>query len=297
MNIRERIRAAVLSSSADGRSAPAVSGHWQSISMCFDEDTREFFNVGVIFKHGSTVEVRMLDSFERVTCIFDDRINKADLGRLMNDIESTLIQFGSDLPSTLGDTIRLGSPLYASGSSAEAVVDSFFDDVVTLGRPRPGTKDQRFRYKSTPKLRSNVIDLLNEKLELNASKIIMPDRYIVNLGQGNTYEADIPLMSSTAAGCIVSGWYKSSVVVENNILRASADLNIVRTATSRKEAAISILTPGVTSGMGKKDLAKVQKSTEAHLDRVKASGIYVLEASNTNDLADMTADWWRSRSA
>lgn len=293
MNIAQRIKAAMPRSTP----GPKVSGYWQNISMCFDEDAREFFNVGVIFKHGTAVEVRMLDSFERISCLFDDRISKADLGRLMNDIETTLIECGPEIPGSLGDTIRLGTPLYAAGDSAEIVVDGFFEDIVTLGRPKAGAKDQRFRYKSNAKLRSNVIDLLHERLDLQASRIIRPDRYSVDLGSGNTYEADIPLMSSTAAGCIVSGWYKSSVVVENNILRASADLNIVRTATARTDAVISILVPGDQSGMGKKDLLKIQRSTDDHLNRVRASGIEVIEASNTPELAEKTAAWWESHCA
>lgn len=297
MKISERIQAALRDRTSSTGQAPQVSGSWRSISMCFDEDTREFLNVGVLFQKDSSIEIRMLDNFDRITCLFDDRINKSDLGKLMNDIESTILDLCPNLPEKLGDTIRLGTPLYAAGSSSEMIVDSFFEDIVTLGRPRPGAKTQRFRYKSNSKLRTNVIELLNEKMELDASKIIMPERYTVSLSGGGSYDADIQLMSSTAAGSIVSGWYKSSVVVENNILRASADLNIVRTATQRSDASLSILVPSSSSGMGKKEFVKVQASTEEHLDRVRASGVDVLQAANTNELAEMTADWWKHRCA
>lgn len=273
-----------------------VSGHWRTIKLCLDEDAGEFFNVGVLFAHGGHVEVRMLDTFERVKCLFDTRVHTDDLSRLLHDIEATVIQLGPELPDSLGETIRLGPPLYAAGPSAEAVVDEFFDDVVTLGRPKRARR-VAFRYQSTPKLRNTLFDLMRERMQLQASQIIQQKRYQLRLRTGHQIELDVPLMSGTASGTVVSAWYKSPLVVENNLLQASADLNLVRSNTDRARAAISVLVPDRDSGLTHSEFNKLNTATRHQLDRIQMTGIDVLEAGSTTELADLTIAWWRDRSA
>lgn len=274
-----------------------VAGQWRSISLCIDEDTGEFFNVGVLFAYGQKVEVRMLDSFDRITCLFDARVNHNDLARLLQDIESTIIYIGPNLPDTLGSTIRLGQPLYASGATPESVVDEFFTDIVTLARPRPGRREYNFRYQSTPKLRGNIFDLMKERMHMQASRIIQESRFELKLKSGHRIEMDVPLLSANAAGTIVSGWYKSPLVVENNLLQASSDLNLIRSNSERDDAAISVLIPSKDSGLTSKEFNKLSSATQRQLDRIRVSGIKVIEAHSTPELADKTIEWWRSRCA
>lgn len=274
-----------------------VSGHWRSISLCMDEDAGEFLNVGVVFSHQGQVEVRMLDTFDRIKCLFDTRIDPNDLARMLQDIETAIHEIGPDLPRELASTIRLGEPLYASGITPTAVVDEFFSDVITLGRPRPGAKEYNFRYQSTPKLRQNVFDLMKERMHMQASRIIQADRYALPLRTGHRIEMDIPLLSASASGTIVSAWFKSPLVVENNLLQASADINLIRSNTDRTAAAISVLVPNKDSGLTQAEFNKLDAATRRQLERIRATGIEVLEASNTPDLADQTVNWWRNRCA
>lgn len=277
--------------------ADLVSGHWRSIQLCLDEDTGEFFNVGVLFAHGGRVEVRMLDTFDRLKCLFDTRINSSDLARVLHDIEAAVIQLGPELPDTLGDSIRLGPAFYAAGANAEAVVDEFFADVVTLGRPRRA-REIAFRYQSTSKLRNTLFDLMRERMQLQASRIIREDRrYRLRLRTGHEIEMDVPLMSGSAAGTVVSGWYKSPLVVENSLLQASADLNLIRSNSHRAETALSVLVPGRESGLTHTEFNKLNTATRRQLDRIQKTGIAVLEAGSTPELADLTIQWWRERSA
>ncbi len=292
MSIAARIRSKL----SDQQSPQQVTGQWRSISLCLDEDAGEFFNVGVLFVHEQKVEVRMLDSFERLRCLFDARVNPNDLARLLDDIESTIYHMGADLPNELGDTIRLGPPLYAAGVSAESVVDEFFADVVTLARPRPGAHQFSFRYQSTPRIRSNVFDLMKERMHMQASRIIQEERYMLTMRSGHRVELDIPLLSASAAGTVVSGWYKSPLVVENNLLQASADLNLIR-SNSKRIASISVLVPGKDSGLSAREFNKLDSATQRQLDRIRLTGIEVLDAATTAELADKTIGWWRERCA
>lgn len=292
MSISARIRSKLNEQPA----RPQVTGQWRSISLCLDEDAGEFFNVGVLFAHNQKVEVRMLDTFDRIKCLFDSRVNQNDLARLLGDIESTIYHIGPDLPNDLGSTIHLGPPLYAAGSSAGAVVDEFFADVVTLGRPRPGAHEYTFRYQSTPRIRSNVFDLMKERMHMQASRIIQEERFILPLRSGHRIEMDIPLLSSSAAGTVVSGWYKSPLVVENNLLQASADLNLIR-SNSDRVGAMSVLVPDKDSGLSVREFNKLSSATQRQLDRIRLTGIEVLDAATTAELADKTIGWWRDRCA
>lgn len=281
-------------------SAAGVSGRWQTISLCLDEDAREYFNVGVLFSHSGGVEVRMLDHFERLRCLFDSRVDPNDLARALSDIEATvfkLTQKGITVPSELGESVRLTSPLYAAGDSPEAVVDEFYSDVVTLGRPKR-SRDYVFRYHSTPKLRQTVFDHMREKMQLQASRIIQEERFRLKLRSGHSIDIDIPLLSSNASGTVISAWYKSPLVVENALLQASSDINLIRSNSEHhREAAISVLMPGEGSGLSKAELNKLDAVTHKQLDRFRLAGIEVIESDTTLGLADLTVNWWREHAA
>ena len=294
MSIASRLRQKI---SEQPRQPERISGHWRRISLCMDEDTEEFLNVGVLFAHGEQVEVRMLDSFDRIKCLFDTRVDQNDLARLLVDIEATIHDLGADLPAQLGSNIRLGEPFYASGTDAMSVVDEFFADVVTLGRPRQGAREYEFRYQSTPKLRTSVFDMMKQRMHLQASRIIQEERFQLPLRTGHHIEIDVPLLSASASGTIVSAWYKSPLVVENNLLQASADLNLIRSNTDRREAAISVLVPDASSGLSRSEFSKLDSATRRQIERIRATGIEVLEANVSGELADMTVDWWRNRCA
>src|SRR5690606_26770477 len=146
---------------------PPIQGQWRPVSLCLDPDAGEFFNVGVAFTHPGGIEVRMLDSFERLRCLFDARVDTNDLARTLADIEAALFHLrheGKPLPDTLGDAARLGGPRDGAGESTEAVVDEFFAAVVTLARPKR-ERAMEFRYQSTPKVRSRVLEHIAERMQ------------------------------------------------------------------------------------------------------------------------------------
>lgn len=268
-----------------------VSGRWRTIRYCFDEDAGEFFNVGVVFTSGKRVEVRMLDTFDRLTCLFDKRIHTPDLERILHSIEDSILEIGSDLPPRLGENIVLGDALYASGADAESIADTFYQDMVTLGRPKSANRSA-FRYRTTRRVLDTISDHLRETMPLAADRIIQQERFPLTLKTGNKIPLDIPLIGEKASGTVVSAWYKSPIVVENNLLSASADLQLMRTNSDRTQAALSVLIPDEQSGLTAKELDKLTSATRRQLDRIDASGIEIIESHATIDLARRTAQWW-----
>lgn len=265
--------------------------------MCLDQDAGEFLNVGVVFHHGGKAEVRMLDSFQRLACLYDGRFDQNDFAHYLQDIEATLIHFGRDVPEFISTDIRLGEPLYASGSSPESIVDEFFNDIVTLARPKSGSKRDSFRYRSTPKLKDGVLSLMQEKMHMDASRIIQEGRFSLKMrGSANRIEVDVPLLSQEAAGTIVSAWYKSPLVVSNNILQAASDILLI-TSNSDRKGSISVLMPPVDSGMSTTEYQKVCDAAFRQMERADQAGVSVLDAHSTDAVALKTIEWWQDKVA
>lgn len=293
MNIADRLRTKIRNS-AD--LTPQVRGIWRPIQMCLDDNTGEFLNVGVMFSYGGKTQVRMMDSFERLRCLYDRRINTNELLYLLQDIEETIIQCHADLPDDLSENIRLGAPLYAAGLSPEAVVDSFFSHVVTLARPK-SLESKTFRYQSSASLRELVLDRMSQALGLLASRIIVRGKYTLQLRTGGALDMSVPLLTTSAAGTIVSGWYKSPLVVENNILHAVADLNLIASNSGKSETALSILTPRKKSGLTDREFRVLDRVTHRGLERAAQSNIHIIAATEPEELAQHTIEWWRERAA
>lgn len=274
-----------------------VKGYWRPIRACLDEDAGEFLNVGVLFQHGSKVDVRMLDSFDRIKCLYSNRIDLPSLSHLMMDIEDTIRQQPTNLPAELSDTIHLGAPLFACGVDAESVVDEFFNDVVTLAMPVGKQRNYNFRYRSTHKVRETVFEIMREKMALNADRVICAEPYRLHLKNKAIIDVDVPLLSSTAAGGVVSAWYKSPLVVEHNLLQAASDLMLVSSNSERPHTSLSVLMPNATSGMSVTEFNKHQDATRRQLERVNHMGIEIIEAHSSDALANLTIEWWKGKAA
>lgn len=275
---------------------PAVSGTWRTISVCLDDTACEFLNVGIVFSQGKSVEVRMLDTFERLKCLYDNHIDKTQLQYLLMDIEATLAQSQGEMPEYLSDTIRLGQPLVAQGEDAESIIDEFFQDVVTLARPRFRREASRFRYRSTSKLRHTMLELLTESMGLSADRIIQEQPHRLLLKNGQSIDVDVPLLSGSAVGSIVSAWYKSPLVVENNILQAGSDVTLVASNSSRRPA-ISVLLPSADSGLSHKERSQVETIAHHKLERLERAGVAILRDDSTVGLTEQTVDWWAKHGA
>ncbi|WP_322528951.1 hypothetical protein R5R73_04750 [Salinicola sp. LHM] len=273
---------------------PPVSGTWRPISLCLDDVSGEFLNVGIAFQHQAGIEVRMLDTFHRLQCLYDKRIERNQLQHLLMDIEETLIRHPDDrLPDSLADTIRLGQPAFAQGENPEAIIDAFFHDIVTLARPRPGAESDRFRYRSTPKIRAEVLDGLYERMGILADKVIQLKPSQIPLRNGRQIEVDVPLMSKGAAGTIASAWYKNPMVVENTILRAESDLMHVASNTGRRPI-LSILLPSSDSGLTHKERERVERAADRKLGRMEFAGCKIIRDDHPAGLIEQTYDvWWR----
>lgn len=121
--LRERLR--------DSGVSPKVEGHWQVIRMCFDRDAGEWLNVGVLFRDASgQASYKLLGDFSKLQLLYDGAIDEIALRVILDDIATAIDSGGA----AEGALIKQSEPLYASGDTAQQIVDEFYSDVVTLGR-------------------------------------------------------------------------------------------------------------------------------------------------------------------
>lgn len=275
-------------------------GEWRPIKICLDEDTGEFLNAGVMFQHSAGVEVRMLDNFERLQCLYDKRINTDNLNHMLIDIEETIRHHkGVFADSIISNHVHLGPSRFAAGHSPESVVNEFFSDVVTLGRTSTKTKGNNFVYQSSQKTRDILLTIMRQKMFLDAERIIQNEPYFLKLRNGErSLPVDIPLLSASAASTIVSAWYKSPMVVENNILHASTDLILLSSNDYNiQNKAVSVLMPDKNCGMSATEFSKHQDVANNQIDRLQNCGIQVITAGSSDVLADETVKWWQKQLA
>jgi len=273
-----------------------IEGAIRTISLCLDPATDEFLNVGIMFHDTeyNSLAVQMLDHLERIRCLYDKRIDLAELTYVIEDIERLIYRQNGDVSNgMMGPYVKFSTPRYAAGKDEQSIITTFFESTVTLARQHDRTKSI-FRYKTTPGLRKEIFKQLKLDLGLQADQIIHEDRFPINLNNGQTIDVDIPLIGVSRASGITSAWYSNHLMVSNEILSAYSDINLLRQSTGIQQASIAILRPSTSSGMTKKNFLQVDKVIDKQLKRLTATGIEVIQSDSIEALGHQTASWWKS---
>lgn len=271
-----------------------VAGKWQAIKFCPDIATDEWLNVGVYFQsNAGSRYVKMLDDFDRIKCLYDNRIAEDDLLILLEKMEEALRFGGADkLNEIFYPYGQINELLFAAGDSVDSIVSNFYESVVTLGRPRKNKLAERFRWVTTPSLRSAIFDHMRKENPMMASSVIQERPFIVNFIAGVSLETSINLVGPSALGHITSAYNKNPVVVANHIMQATHELNLAKNHTAARSTTLSVLAPGVDSGLSKSELKKVQEAIEKQLKFADLLNIEVILGETVESVAKATTDRW-----
>lgn len=276
--------------------APAIRGQWWPVRFCADLAANEHFNVGVLLQtNDGTHHIRLLNHFQRLECLYDKRISEQDLTQLIDDAEAAFEAEGSDAVSKLGPHISLGKPLYAAGEDVQSIVDTFYDTIVTLARPKKRGPKQPFGHISATKVRNQVLDRMRQDLALRADIFIQKQPLELEIGQ-EKLAVDLPLVGCDALGAIASAYYKSPTLIANHIMSAVSDLSLAKQYTNRSQTTLSILIPGDNTGMNAKETKDVTREIRNQLDRSRALNITILKGTSIAEVAQATTDWWKNAS-
>mgnify|MGYP000069986969 CR=1 FL=1 len=271
---------------------PFIQGKMQTIQVCLDPTTQEFYNLGIAFKSEDSVSIKMLDHFERIRSLFSDQIDIDELTLFLQDIERELYISRGEWPTSLfGHSVRLSEPRYASADSEDSVMKEFYESQITFARVKSRSKTI-FRYKTTPTLRNDIFKYMKKSLGLRADKIIQETPFSITLNK-RKFSIDIPLVSETAISGIASAWYANPLIAKTELLQASMELRVALSSIdSIEKAAISILRPSVGSGLNKKDFMKIDTEITKQVDLLNATGIKTMQGESIEELSEATSNWW-----
>lgn len=204
---------------------PQSRGTWQNVRWRPHPSTGELLNVGVVF-HEETgrVHVRVLESFERLKCMYGPGISSQ--ARFLMQVIKEAVAAKVEIPSP---SAFLSEQKFASGESPDEVVRALFEATVPLGAPKGNKKPDTDAnvIPDTASVRRVVLDHLREIGGLRANSIISSEGALAVPSEGRTHFLDIPLQTRQALGTIVSAG-AARPTDELQLLRADADLHIAR---------------------------------------------------------------------
>ncbi|MNR96750.1 hypothetical protein D3C72_279090 [compost metagenome] len=267
-----------------------IKGEWSLVQWNPDIATEEYLNIGVSFKHEDKKYFKMLDSFNRVNCLYDE-----DTVRHLQDvIELSLRAFEAD-NFYISDQIRLIDKGLAKGQDEEKILERLYSRVVTLGKTHLSKNKAKndFRYiKNEPFLKratTNLRQRINSKDEYKHLLALFPEDSYLRKNNSDLY---VPMRSSANYGSFVSVVTNNVDTINTNYLMLATDL-LTASQIDKKGANFFVLRPSADE-LKKLDEVKVDEIDET-LDKLdfkfKGYDFKIESADSEGELNDKMLFW------
>lgn len=207
-----------------------IRGSWSNVRWVPNESTGETLNLGVVFQSASGQRRhRMVETFDRIACLYDEGF--AAQARFLVRVADEALAAGKPVPAR---NVFLSESKFASGISADAVVDAMFEATVPLGKPkRLRATTSAASAADTQSVREQVLDALRLIAGVHAERLITSERSMPVRHGDDMHYLDIPLQSPSALGTIVSARARSASKNELELFRADSELQIARRVYDR----------------------------------------------------------------
>jgi hypothetical protein len=275
--------------------AQAVCGDWYKVSLIPDMRAGDRFNVGVVFRDDlGTLNFRFLAHFERLRCLYGDKIEE-QTRFLLQVLREHLVDEASlsTLPSS---NLCIEGPFYSSGDSIDGILKSLYDAVVPIGRAPEdpeARQESAFQSINNQKARSLVYTQLDTILSLDKTHTLIPKvEYLeLNTPDGKR-RLDIPLRPYNHYGSIVSACFKRQSAIEQYVLKAQLDLATAhRLKPVGKPMGLFILRPNEDMRLTKDELLSADNVLDQLLWKIKTDQYRIEADDSPNRLAEEIADW------
>lgn len=267
-----------------------IKGEWSLVQWNPDIATEEYLNIGVSFKHEGKNHFKMLDSFGRVHCLYDEDTVK----HLQDVIDISLSAFKSD-NFNFSDQIRLINKGLAKGQSEEKILERLYGRVVTLGKVHAAKEKVKndFRYiKNEPFLKratANLRKVMKSKDEYKHLLDLFPEDSYLRKNNSDLY---VPMRSSSNYGSFVSVVTNNVDTINTNYLMLATDL-LTASQIDKKGANFFVLRP-CADELKKLDEGKVDEIGET-LDKLdfkfKGYEFNIESADSEEELNDKMLFW------
>jgi hypothetical protein len=268
---------------------PQVQGHWMSVSYCPSLLAGESINIGVAFVDSitKTPAAKFLEDLDRISVIFGDHL-EAEIRFAIQSLTDSLAQGRLEAPS---ENLRLSTPRFASGESADAILEDLCGSVVRLLSFAKSPNSPRIN-RSNEKIRKQVFDSIRSQSGIAAERIIAVTKDYIVRENDREYSLDIPLRGEHHLGSVVSAAYASRQPLENNLFRASLDLETASRIFQRNKLGLFVLRPSSDDPLfvGKK-LVEIDNVIDMLEWKLLKQGFTVGVEDDIQRLASRVIDW------
>jgi hypothetical protein len=201
---------------------PKISGHWFNIRYCPDLAGGELFNIGVGYVDAvrNRVHARLIENLEAFRVVFGESFEQ-EVRFVLDVVRSTLAKH--ELAPPLRSVV-FGDRRFAAGENEQELIDRLFETTISFNEPVTAGAARRESSQNNTSVRKAVFDAIRLKADLRADRIIAPEPVYLAREGDRTYPLDIPIRSDRLLGGLVSAAYRTKQPLENNLLRASLDL-------------------------------------------------------------------------
>ena len=211
-----------LSSLATPVPAPKVSGQWFNIRYCPDLAGGELLNIGVgyVDEQRRKVHARLIENLEAFRVLFGESYEE-EVRFALDVVKSALAN--REIESPLRSVV-FSERRFAAGENEQELLDRLFEATVSFNEAKAVGVARREAAQNNATVRKSVFDAIRLKVDLRADRIIAQEPIYLAREGDRTYPLDIPIRSDHLLGSLVSASYRTKQPLENNLLRASLDL-------------------------------------------------------------------------
>ncbi len=269
---------------------------WANIQLKIGELSPEYLNVGVLFRNvDGNIQSRFVQDFSGLECLLGADFNE-DLIKEMLNITSTALQTRS---ATLSDIIlptpslRITQPSSIQADLMDDPIGLLWDETITLDNCCDiAPKEEKFKHINNADVRKIVFDILKNKMGVDADWVLNQEKSLQLETESNrTIQLDVPLVTGSAVGSVVSGWYANWSSVERNLTHGVMDINAASHYSKKPGQAIFLQRPENTSKISPKELNQIDEKLDVMSHKLKASGVNFFMEHEPELLAEDIERW------
>jgi hypothetical protein len=300
MSIASRLSTHIRQATADRSQQAQACGQWFNVRLQPDMLSGEQINIGVAFvDERGTVHTRFTQDVSGLRCLYGERIDLDEMDFLVRLAAENYDRRGLAQIKRISPHLSLGTPTFAAGESASAVLDVFFHETVALGQHNLADKIKRagrFSTTSTENVRHDVFAWLRQNRPPVAQRVIARDtRFKIRTderGMTREHVVELPLRAEgKLAGSIVSAYMSSTEKAELRILQAGITLNTVVRHLRDEKCGLFIYRPGPESGLPLDVLNRFDDLIDENVWKLRDAGVYVGVESTIATLGHEIASW------